>query len=41
MRYMKINIDYGKHAFYLMVSNFREEAFKDKMQICFKFLKWF
>jgi len=41
MRYMKINADYSKYGFYLMVSIFRKEAFKNKLQIGFKFLNWF
>lgn len=41
MRYMKINADCSKHGFYLMVSIFRKETCKNKMQIGFKFLNWF
>lgn len=38
MRHMKIKADFGKHGFYLMVSIFREEAFKNKIEMGFKFL---
>lgn len=37
MRYVKINEDCGKHGFYLAVSIFRKEGFKNKMQMGFKF----
>lgn len=41
MRYMKTNADYSKHGCYLMVSIFRKEVFRNKMQIGFKVLTGF